>query len=116
LPSSHRLERLRQIIDKGLRQQPDLEEGRCGFVHLYGVAALCALLAIKRGLDQELCTTAGMLHDIWQHKYYPVEDHAHLSAKEAEEILVSCGGYAQEEIAIICDAIRNHCSTPIRDK
>ena len=59
-----RVEAVRQMVDEALRQQPDVEERRCGFVHLYGVAQSCGLLALKRGLDPELCTLAGMLHDI----------------------------------------------------
>ena len=59
-----RTERVRQIVDEILRGQPDDLERRCGFVHLYGVAQACALLALKRGLDAETGTIAGMLHDL----------------------------------------------------
>ena len=54
-----RTEQVRQVVDEILRGQPDEEERRCGFIHLYGVAQACALLALKRGLDAELCTVAG---------------------------------------------------------
>ena len=49
-----RLEKVRQVVDEILRQQPDLEERRCGFVHLYGVAQTCPLLALTRGLDPQI--------------------------------------------------------------
>lgn len=102
-----RLERLRATIDEMLRQKSDLHDSRCGFVHLYGVSSICALLALKRGLDLELCTTAGMLHDIWAYKVNPI-DHARLGAVEAEKILRESGEFTDEEITTICTAIANH--------
>ena len=62
-----RLEQLRQVIDDIVHKNRDLEESRCGFVHLYGVSATCTILALKRGLNPELCSSAGMLHDIWNY-------------------------------------------------
>lgn len=83
----NRLEDIRSIVDKILINQSDLEIRRCGYVHLYGVSAICSLLALKRGLDVELCTTSGMLHDIWSYKYGYMEDHAKLGSIEARKIL-----------------------------
>lgn len=103
-----RLERLRKVIDDIVRQQPDEVESRCGFVHLYGVAATSAMLALKRGFDVELCTTAGMLHDIWAYKTGNSENHAELSALEAERILRESDEYTCEEISVIRSAIRSH--------
>lgn len=103
-----RLERVRQQVDGILRQQRDAEESRCGFVHLYGVAAVSALLALKRGLDPELCSVAGMLHDISSYKTGDPEDHARLSAREADRILGELGGFADEERRIIGSAITHH--------
>lgn len=60
----NRTEQVRQTVDEILRGQPDDLERRCGFVNLYGIAQACALLALKRGLDVELGTIAGMLHDL----------------------------------------------------
>lgn len=102
-----RLERLRAIIDEMLRQKTDFYDARCGFAHLYGVSSICALLALKRGLDPELCTTAGMLHDIWSYKVNPT-DHARFGAVEAGNILRETGEYTDEEIATICTAITHH--------
>lgn len=104
----NRLERVRQRVDEILRQQPDAEEGRSGFVHLYGVAAVGALLALKRGLNPELCSVAGMLHDIWSYKTGDPEDHAPLSAGEADRILQELGGFTDEERCIIGRAITHH--------
>lgn len=80
----NRVESVRHVIDEILQRQPDVEERRCGFVHLYGVAQSCALLALKRGLDTELCTVAGMLHDIWNYETGDPTDHATLGSVEAQ--------------------------------
>ena len=103
-----RLEHLREVIDEILRQQPDQVESRCGFVHLYGVSSICAVLALKRGLDVELSTTAGMLHDIWSYKTGSPTNHAELGAIEARKILQETGNYTSEEIETIASAISHH--------
>lgn len=103
-----RLEKVRAIVDEILRHQPDADNSRCGFVHLYGVSTACIILALKRGLDPHLCATAGMLHDISSYRTGDPTDHARHSAVEAETILRETGLYAEDEIAALCDAIRHH--------
>ncbi len=103
-----RLEQLRQVIDMIIRRNPDPEEARCGFVHLYGVSAICAMLAHKRGLDPQICSTAGMLHDIWSYQAGDYTNHGQLGAVEAEKILTSLGSFSLEEIRVICEAIARH--------
>lgn len=49
-----RLELVRTEIDEILLCQPNVKIRRDGYVHLYGVAQNCTLLAIKRGLNIEL--------------------------------------------------------------
>jgi len=57
----NRLETLRQYIDDVLQSMPDIFDRRCAYLHLYGVAQACALIALKRGEDVELATMAGRL-------------------------------------------------------
>ncbi|MBN1640306.1 MAG: HD domain-containing protein, partial [Anaerolineae bacterium] len=103
-----RTERVRQVVDQVLRAQPDVEERRCGFVHLYGVAQACALLARARGLDAELSTIAGMLHDLWTYKSGDPTDHARRSATMARQILSGLACFAPPEIDTICAACPLH--------
>ena len=104
----NRVESVRQVVDGILRQQPDVEERRCGFVHLYGVAQACALLALKRGLDSELCTNAGMLHDIWTYKTGEPRDHAAPGSVEAQKIMSDLGCFTEQEIAAVGTAVLHH--------
>ncbi len=43
-----RIEKVRVIVDDILLKMTDVEERRCAYIHLYGVAQACALLAKKR--------------------------------------------------------------------
>ena len=103
-----RLEKVRQVVDEILRQQPDIEERRCGFVHLYGVAQTCALLALQRGFDPQVCATMGTLHDIATYRSGDPTNHASRSAVEARAILNETGEFSQGEIDQICQAISTH--------
>jgi len=103
------LEAVRQVVDDMLRHQPDDDERRCGFVHLYGVSAACALLALKRGLDPQVAALAGMLHDVWTYQA-GVEDarHAEYSAVLAGQILAGHTDLAAADIQAITAAIARH--------
>ncbi|MEI6751573.1 MAG: HD domain-containing protein [Paludibacter sp.] len=103
-----RLELVRKEIDEILLNQSDVELGRRGYIHLYGVAQNCTILAIKRGLDIELCAIMGMLHDIYTYKYGYVKEHALLGVPEAEKILRGLNLFTEEEIEIVKSAITNH--------
>lgn len=105
---ANRVELVRQVIDEVLRQQPDEEEHRCGFVHLYGVAQACALLALKRGLDPELCTIAGMFHDIWNYKSGNPTDDNVLGSAEAQKIMSDLGCFTEQEISAVGTAVLRH--------
>ncbi len=103
-----RLELVRRVVDGLLGKQANEEERRCGFVHLYGVSLICSLLAIKRGLDPQLCAVAGILHDISSYITGDSQDHARRSSVEAERILKELGCFTAEEICGICTAIACH--------
>ena len=104
----NKLEIVRQKIDDTLRDQPDIVERRCGFVHLYGVSAMCSLLALKRGLDPQLGAVMGMLHDLATYKFGKSADHAEKGTIEAARILHHTGHFSPDEISIIQTAIAHH--------
>lgn len=104
----NRLELVRNEIDTILQQQENEQERRDGYVHLYGVAQNCSLLAIKRKLDVEIGTIIGLLHDIYTYKFEYVKDHALLGATEAENLLRDLEMFSEEEIEIIRTAISHH--------
>jgi uncharacterized protein len=102
------LELLRKLVDESLRSICDPERSRDGFVHLYGVSAICVMLAVKRGLDPEICAVAGMLHDISNYTTGENPEHAALSAIEAKKILNSLPQFPRTVTNRICRAIARH--------
>jgi HD superfamily phosphodiesterase len=109
----NRIEILRKYIDEILLNMSDVEERRCAYLHLYGVAQACTLIALKRGKNAELSTMAGMLHDIYSYAKMDTKDHAHKGALLAKEILTSLQITNDEETEMICDAIYNHSEKEI---
>ena len=103
-----RLERVRQVVDEIVRRQADLPYRRAAYIHLYGVSTLCALLALKRGLDVQLAQVAGMLHDLSTYQRADSTDHDRLSALEARRLLDELGLFTPHETETICQAILHH--------
>lgn len=104
----HRIEKVREYVDDVLLHMTDTEERRCAYIHLYGVAQACAMIAQKREENVELAIVAAMLHDIYSYKTMDRCDHAHQGAVMAKEILEELGIFADFEIDLICDAIYKH--------
>jgi len=103
-----RLDIVRAAVDSVLLGRQGTADLRCGLIHLYGVSTMCSLLAQRRGLDREICTVAGMLHDISTYETGEPTDHARLSAARARELLRQTRAYSDREVADICDAIALH--------
>lgn len=103
-----RLEKIREMVNGILIKNSNIDERHCGFVHLYGVSSFSSMLALKRGLNSELCAVAGMLHDIATYKTGNSVEHAKLGSIEARKILNEVNCFSEEEINIICTSIYNH--------
>lgn len=104
----NRIEEVRAYVDDVLLHMTDTEERRCAYIHLYGVAQACAMIAQKREENVELAVVAAMLHDIYSYKTMDHCDHAHKGAFMAREILEELGIFTGLEIDMICDAIYHH--------
>ncbi|MDD4971415.1 MAG: HD domain-containing protein [Paludibacter sp.] len=104
----NRLELVRVEMDSILLNQENVNVRPEGYIHLYGVAQNCTMLAIKRGLDVEICTIIGLLHDIYTYKVGYVKEHALLGAIEAENLLRDLEFFTEAEIEIIKTAISHH--------
>lgn len=104
----NRIEILRKYIDEIILNMTDVEERRCAYMHLYGVAQSCTLIALKRKENAELATMAGMLHDIYSYAKMDTKEHAHKGSILAREILQTLRITNDYETKMICDAIYNH--------
>lgn len=103
-----RLKELRKRVDKKLMKMEDDDKRISAINHLYGVSLAATLIAKKRGLDPELAAMAAMLHDLHAYKTGSYDDHAHLGAELAREILEKMNLTTEEENDIICSAIYHH--------
>ena len=106
--TENRIEKVRAYVDDVLLHMTDTDERRCAYVHLYGVAQACAMIAQKRKENVELAIVAGMLHDIYSYKAMDSRDHAHKGAVMAKEILENLEIFTDAEIEMICGAIYKH--------
>ena len=104
----NRIEKVREKVDDILLHMSDPQERRCAYVHLYGVAQACALLAARRGVEAELAVIAGMLHDLHAYAAMDARDHAPKSAEMARTLLQELGWFREDEIAAVCTAIARH--------
>lgn len=103
-----RIEKVREYVDDVLLHMTDSVERRCAYLHIYGVAQACAMIAKKRKANVELAIVAGMLHDIFSYKTMNHQDHAHKGAVMVKDILDELDIFDDIETDMICDAIYNH--------
>ena len=80
-----RVEKLREYVDEVLLNKNNDRDRRMAYVHLYGVAQACAMIAKKRGFDVELAIMAGMLHDLYTYKRK--DEVRHLGKEAIEEVI-----------------------------
>ena len=109
----NRIEKVRETVDKIILNMNDNVERRCAYLHLYGVAQACALLAIKRKENIELAVIAGMLHDIYSYATMDSSDHARKCSEMACDIMNSLSIFTETEINQVCTAIYRHSDKSI---
>lgn len=105
-----RLDRVREYVNRIFDRIEDAETKRAAYVHSYGVAQCCALLALRRGPDVELATVIGLLHDIYTYKTGCTALHSHNGAEMMRVVFKSelRDLFSEEEQTIIKSAIYHH--------
>jgi len=66
--TSDKVSRVRAYINNIFDHIKDVDEKRAAYTHTYGVSHCYAFLAMKRGLNLELATVIGLLHDVYSYK------------------------------------------------
>lgn len=113
---ANKLESVRAYVDSIFNTIEDVEEKHAAYIHSYGVAQCCALLAAKRGLDTELATAMGLLHDVYSYK---TGVHSLHSQNGAEMVRVAFKYalkdlYTEQEQILIKSAIYHHANKDLR--
>ena len=110
-----RLKEIRKYVNAELNKMEDEDKRISAISHLYGVSLAATILAKKRGLDPEIASIAGMLHDLYAYKYGSYDDHAHKGADLAREILDGLKLTDEAETDMICSAIYHHDDKLVED-
>ena len=104
----NRIEHLKKRINAIIESLHDEGIRSKAYIHSYGVAQAAALLAVKRGLNPELASIAGILHDIYAYQTGSYENHDEKGAELAREILTDMDLFSSDEIEIVSSAIFHH--------
>ena len=111
-----RLKELRKYVDAELNKMEDADKRTSAIAHLYGVSLAATMIAKNRGLDPEIASMAAMLHDLHAYKTGFYDDHAHLGADLAREILEELKLTDDSETDMICSAIYHHDDKLLTDE
>jgi len=76
--------------------------------HSSDCCQIAKILAQKRNLDTDIATVASVLHDIYVIVEGKYKDHAKMGAPIAEKILREVGGFSDNDIKTITDAVAHH--------
>lgn len=110
-----RLKELRNYVDAEINKIEDADRRTGAVAHLYGVSLAAVMIARKRELDPEIAAMAAMLHDLYAYKSGSYDDHAHLGADLAREILRELKLTDEAETEMICSAIYHHDDKLVED-
>ena len=103
-----RIQRIRAYVNHYIDKIPSEEERRNATVHTYGVAQLCTMIALKRGLDPELAHMSGLLHDVYSYFTGSSLCHAISGAEMVRPAIRDMNIFTQEEKEIILSSIFYH--------
>lgn len=106
-----RIDSVKKYINTIFDSIENVDEKRSAYIHSYGVSQCCALLASKRGLDLELATIIGLLHDAYRFKTGIAEWHSQNGAemvRVAFKYNIFNASFSNDEQTIIKSAINHH--------
>jgi len=80
--------------------------------HSNSCCQLAKILAMKRGTDVEIAAIIGLIHDIGKVLTGQKKNHAADGYLPARELLNKMGGFSEEEIDLVSNAVKNHSDKP----
>lgn len=103
-----RLNLMTSYVNSVVSAIPNESRNNGYMLHLHGVSSLCAMLALKRGLNPEIAAISGLLHDIYTLYSGVTSHHAHSSAEMVRPVLRDSDVFSAHEQQMICSAIFHH--------
>lgn len=104
----NRISMIKQYVDKIIENIPSTEERKEAYIHTYGVAQCCSIIAEKRGLNPEIAYISGLLHDIYAYYTESYLCHAQSGADMARPAIRNMDIFSDDEKMIILSAIFYH--------
>ncbi len=100
-----RLESVRAVVQEAIRSIPCENRKQEAYANLHGVSATATIIAMNRGIDQELATIAGLLHNYYYLKTGIGDFPGPSSSEAVRPLLRDMGIFAAEEQAAVLQAI-----------
>lgn len=98
-----------EVLEKLTKKNNNFEEIIEEIAHMYGVASMCKILALRRNLNSELAVIIGLMHDIGRTKLGDDgKNHSEKGAKESKDIIKELNMFDKDEIEIIYKSILKH--------
>lgn len=104
----NRIYKVREYVDNLFEKIPSAKEQKIAYIHTYGVAQFCSLIASKRGVNPELAYISGLLHDTYTYFTGSSLCHAISGAEMSRTAIRRMNIFSDEEKAIILSAIFYH--------
>jgi Predicted HD superfamily hydrolase len=103
-----RIDTVKKYINEIIDEYCESNRKKDAVIHLYGVSAVCVMLAVKRGLDPDICAVSGLLHDIYAYRTGSYVHHQHSGTEMVRVILKRLGCFTDSEQRLICSAVFHH--------
>lgn len=99
---------VKQYVNQIIENIASSEERKNAYIHTYGVAQGCALIAAKRNLNPELAYISGLLHDIYSYFTGSSLCHGQSGADMARVAIKKMNLFSIEERTVILSAVYYH--------
>lgn len=103
-----RIETVTEYVNSVFMTIPSETARKDAFIHTYGVAQSCALIAARRGLNTEIAMISGLLHDIYLYKTGIIINHQHSGAEMARPAIRDMNIFTEDEKNLILSAVFHH--------
>ena len=104
----NRISMIKQYVDKIIENIASTEDRKDAYIHTYGVAQCCSIIAGRVGLNTELAYISGLLHDIYAYYTGSYLCHAQSGADMVRIVLRNMNIFSDDEKSIILSAIFYH--------
>lgn len=101
---------IKTYVNNIIESIPSVDARNNAYIHTYGVAQACSLIAVRRGFNAELAYISGLLHDIYAYKTGSYLCHSQSGAEMARPVLRDAKVFTDDEQNLILSAIFHHAS------